>query len=224
MNTPEVVYEANKKKALIIVLMMIIVGLIDTRLYPLLYIPLISLIFKYRHNGSPHLIDDTFNIADIGIILISLYEVISVFLPGHLVINTQIESIQSILYVCFLWFLFRIFITDAKQIIYIINFISIVTGILSLLTIAYYLKHKSMVYNLGIDDMISFRALYHTLGFISNDWVAILLCLLPMPVASIIYSTTIKSTIVYSLSYYLILISILISFSRGAYLALLFFC
>ena len=213
--------KTTKKIAYAIVLLMIVVGLIDTRLYPLLYIPIIFILIK--HNKKLYPVDDSIKMADIGIILISVYETVSVFLPGHFGISHQIESIQRILHVCVFWCFYRLVINERKQIDYITNSLSIVAGIISLLTIVAYIKHKQFVVDLGQDDMISFRSFYKPLGFISNDWVAILLCSLPMTVVSIINSTTKKQLIIYSLTYYLVVVSILVSFSRGAYLSLLFF-
>lgn len=211
--------QISSNKAVAMTLLMIGIGLIDTKYYPLFYIPIWIFIKKYNLKNS----DNTFDIADIGVIIIVTYELLSLFMPGHFRISNQIESTQRIIYVCFFWFFFRLCINDKKQINYIIDTLSVVSCIISLLTIFAYYRHKKFVGDLGMDDMISFRPFYHPLGQISNDWVTILLCLLPWPVVGIINSTSRKIIIVHFISYCLVVVCILISFSRGAYLALLLF-
>lgn len=200
---------------------MIAAGLINAKLFPFFYFPILLIIKRFHNELSSN--KYAINLADIGVVLISMYETISVFLPGHLGVSHQIESIQRILFVSILWFFFRLIIANKEQIKQIVYALSIATGVLSVLTIFYYVKHKQFVMDLGLDDMISFRSFYHPLGFISNDWVALLLCLMPMPVVSIINSDSFIKIAIHSLSYYLVVVSILISFSRGAYLSLLIF-
>ena len=176
----------------VMALLMILLGFINSRLFIIFYLPILFLLKRMAKRKA---IDYSLNVVDFGIIIIAVYEFISLFLPGHLGISNQIVSAQTILCVSVLWFFLRLFVLQEKQIKIIYLLISVVAGILSILTIIFFIKHKQFVNQMGSDDMISFRAFYHPLGCISNDWCAILICLLPMPVVGIINSVTFLSTL-----------------------------
>lgn len=199
---------------------MILLGFINSRLFIIFYLPILFLLKRMIKKKS---IDYSLNAVDSGIIVIAVYEFVSMFLPGHLGISNQIISVQRILCVSVLWFYLRLFVSQEKQLKIISLLISIIAGLLSILTIFFFIKHKQFVNQMGFDDMISFRAFYHPLGCISNDWCAILICILPMPVVGIINSVSVKQLIIHSFSYFSITVALLISFSRGAYVVLLFF-
>jgi len=201
-------------------LMMILLGFFNARLFIVLYLPILFLMKRINKNRT---CDNTFNIVDAGILIIAVYEFLSVFIPGHLDVNNQIKAAQGILCVSVLWFYLRLFVNQDRYLRTLSVIFSILAGILSVITIVFYVKHKLFVSQMGTDDMISFRAFYHPLGCISNDWCAILLCLLPMPVVGYIGSETTKQKLIHAFSYYAVILALLVSYSRGAYVVLLFF-
>ena len=207
--------------AFVIAALMILMGLINTRLFIIFYLPIYFLL-KKKYNDIRNT-NNPFNIVDAGILIIALFEFISVFFPGHLLLNNQIKAVQGMLCVTVLWFYLRLFIFNEKQLQAIRILLSVSAGVLSILTIISYIKHKQFVSDMGSEDMISFRAYYHPLGCLSNDWCAILLSLLPMPVIAILYSKTTFQKLIHSLCFYLITVALLISFSRGVYIVLSFF-
>lgn len=107
---------------------------------------------------------------------------------------------------------------------YFIVFISIMAGVLTLANIPiFFFRYYESAIN-GFEDFSQFRFLYKPLTFLSNDWVTILLCLLPFPVIGSLYYW--KKTLVrycFIFIFGLIVFNILITFSRAGILSFLLF-
>jgi O-antigen ligase/Tfp pilus assembly protein PilF len=113
---------------------------------------------------------------------------------------------------------------NKKYQIYFVVFISLLSGLLSLLNIPifFFRYYESTIY--GFNDFSQFRFLYRPLGFLSNEWVTILLCLLPFPVIGLFLSwkkTLIRYGFICIIG--LLVFNILVSFSRAGILAFLLF-
>jgi O-antigen ligase/Tfp pilus assembly protein PilF len=103
-------------------------------------------------------------------------------------------------------------------------FISLSAGLLALFNIPmfFFRYYESSIY--GFDDFSQFRFLYRPLSFLSNEWVTISLCLLPFPFISLLLlwkNTLMRSVFVFIIG--LLILNILISFSRAGILAFLSF-
>lgn len=113
-------------------------------------------------------------------------------------------------------------------------FISFFGGIIGLINIPMFFFRFYEFSFWGFKDFTQFRSLYNPMGFLSNEWVTMMLVLLPFPIIAYFInfpqntksgSTNNYSIINYILIFIILIIvfNILISFSRAGYLALLTF-
>lgn len=155
---------------------------------------------------------------DFSLLLVCAGEITVLFCSNNF--PNRLEIMEYTAAIVLLWFFMRICITGQTSSEIIIKIISVVSLIVSVLTITAYLKHKSFFSQIGITDMTVVRQYYHPLDFISNDWIGVLVCLLPFPVYSFLGSRRIVLKIFHLISFVLVNISVLVSFSRGGYLSL----
>lgn len=121
-------------------------------------------------------------------------------------------------------FLFWQLLKEKKIRLYFVIFISISAGLLALanIPIFFFRYYESAIH--GFDDFSQFRFLYRPLGFLSNEWVTILLCFLPFPVIGLLLlwrKPQIRYIFLFILS--LLIFNILISFSRAGILSFFVF-
>ena len=83
--------------------------------------------------------------------------------------------------------------------------------------------HRDRFYSVGFENLTDFRSHYRPFGQLSNNWATMLLCLVPFPIISILELGYRKEQICYICMEILMLVAILVSFSRGAYIALFVF-
>ena len=168
-----------------------------------------------------------YNIIPISAVVISFfmllfYEIINFFISAYQP-NTILFLRDFILVLCCI-LLMKNLSKNENYRIYFVIFISLMAGLLALFNIPvfFFKYYESMIY--GFDDFSQFRFLYRPLGFLSNDWVTILLCLLPFPVIGLVLFWN-KASIRYGfvLILALLIFNLLISFSRAGILAFLLF-
>ena len=92
-----------------------------------------------------------------------------------------------------------------------------------MITLLFFLVHRNKFYSVGFEDLTDFRAYYRPLGQLSNDWVTVLLCLLPFTLTSIFIFIGSWWKYCFLLIGVLNIIALLVSFSRGAYWAVFLF-
>jgi O-antigen ligase len=172
-------------------------------------------------SGKKNLNRYRFSKTDLAIIFISIAEIIcyltSVYKPNSFGFTLKI-LILSLFY-----FFVRFTIKYSYQKQVILFFIAIFGFLLSLLTIFSFLFFQFNITYEGFKDITEFRNLYMPLGYYSNEWVTVLLALLPFQIYALNYGKKQWLKFGFSLSVLLTIFSILVSFSRGAYVALLSF-
>lgn len=113
---------------------------------------------------------------------------------------------------------------DRKYRTWLVIFISLLAGLFSLanLPIFFFRYYEAMIY--GFDDFSQFRFLYQPLGFLSNEWVTVLLCFLPFPLTGSVLFWK-KPFIRFGFLFIttLLVFNFFISFSRAGWLAFLLF-
>lgn len=121
-------------------------------------------------------------------------------------------------------FLINQLLISKKYFIYFVIFISILGGALAFFNIPiFFFKYYQLTIN-GFNDFSQFRSLYTPLGFISNEWVTILLCFLPFPcIGIILFSKKILVRYVFVFIITLLVFNIFISFSRAGFLSFFIF-
>ena len=165
--------------------------------------------------------DISFQFIDWLLLLVCVAEIFLLFCSTYK--PNSIETIGNILYAIAFWFFVRICVRHKETIILYLQVLSFIILFLSAITLFSYYKHRSAFINNGFEDLTLVRQYYHPLGFISNDWVAILLCLLPIPLYCFLISRKRKTEIIHLISFISVNLAILFSFSRGAYLSLFVF-
>jgi len=164
----------------------------------------------------------TIPIFTIAFIMLLLYEIFNFY-------NSSYQANSIIFLRIFFAIIFCVFVINrllAKREYktYFVVGISLLAGILALynLPIFFFRYYEAGIY--GFDDFSQFRFLYRPLGFLSNDWVTIMLCFLPFPVIGIALFWK-KPLIRYSflLIIGLLIFNLLISFSRAGILAFFLF-
>lgn len=176
----------------------------------------------------------TISIPDVIIVLYILYETYSFLLSDYK--PNSIYFYVKILNISLLYFIIRNFI-KRNMLFYILFFFSLYFMLINLLEILFFLIHYYRITYYGFTDLTQFRNLFMPFGKYSNEWVSNLFLMLLFPLSLYIYAIAIRKS---SLSYYsktlkliksnyfllimalitnIILFNILISFSRGAYIA-----
>jgi len=102
--------------------------------------------------------------------------------------------------------------------------ISIYGTMLGIGTLFFFLTFQFNVTYEGFEDITNFRSLYHPFGSLSNDWTAILLLFLPfIGISFFTFSKHEYLKFVIGSGFFIVCYGIILSFSRGAYLALFTF-
>lgn len=207
--------------SLILLLLMTATGFVNSYFWPFFYLPILLILYKAHKTKLTLLLDFRFNLVDYAILSVCVLEVLLLQFSHYN--NNSILATQRLLLVGVFWFFFRLFVTNQFSIRLYVNAISALVGLLSLLTLISYLKHRTSVMDIGDTDMTLFRQYYRPLGCVSNDWVTILLCMIPMPLYGLIVCNKKSFMILYATSLYFTILAIMVSFSRGGYLSLFIF-
>lgn len=215
----------NKKVNLLAFLSMclfVVTGFVNILSWLLFMLPIVIAFYVYdfRH-GCLYQKSTEKCILDYAVYMICLVELIccitSIYKPNSISVTLRI-----LLLVVFYFFI-RTFIRFRSQFNWLCIGISCLTGILSMITLLFFLIHRNKFYSVGFENLTDFRAYYRPLGQLSNDWVTVLLCLLPFTLISIFIFMEGRWKYCFSLIAVLNMVALLVSFSRGAYLAVFLF-
>jgi tetratricopeptide (TPR) repeat protein len=161
-------------------------------------------------------------VITLSFLLLLLYETVNFSISTYQ--PSSILFLRDFLIILCCTFLIDKLLRNKKYRIYFVVFISIMAGLLALFNIPifFFRYYESTIY--GFEDFSQFRFLYRPLGLLSNEWVTILLCLMPFPLIGVWFFRD-KKWIRYGfwLIAGLLLFNILISFSRAGILAFLLF-
>ncbi len=136
----------------------------------------------------------------------------------------SLAFLYSTLTVVLFYFLSRFWaLVKFIQIAFFIQALSLLFGILGLFTLFSFLFFRFNVEYEGFSDIINFKNLYFPLGKLSNVWTSYLLLFLPFTLIAFIHAKAMLFKWLNSISAVFILFSIVVSFSRGAYLSLMTF-
>lgn len=162
-----------------------------------------------------------YTIIDASIILVLVFETISIFFSDYR-LNTLVESskigIGFLVYLCA-----KHFLKDkSTELIFILTLVILLA---SLLSVFGFLNTRNWLLSAGFKDIHQFKNLFHPLGQFSNEYVTVELgfvCLLLLFFSRLVrmdQNIPLKISILIGLT--LATLTVLLSFSRGAYLALL---
>lgn len=161
----------------------------------------------------------------ISVALLLLFEVINYFFSDYKP-NSILFLRELIVIFCF-FIILDFFLknkANRKYKVYLIGFISLLGGLLALFNIPifFFKYYEASIY--GFSDFTQFRFLYNPMGFLSNEWVTIILCFLPFPFMGLLLLWKKKYVrLVFIFIIGVLIFNILISFSRAGILALLLF-
>ena len=154
--------------------------------------------------------------------LLLLYEMVNFFCSGYQA--NSILFLRSFFVVLACVFFLHKLLPNKKYRTFFVVTISLLAGLLAFfnLPIFFFRYYEAGLY--GFDDFSQFRFLYYPLGFLSNEWITILLCLLPFPVIGLfLFWNKRRMRYVFLLIIGLLVFNIFISFSRAGILAFLLF-
>lgn len=160
-------------------------------------------------------------LLDYSFLIIAASEILALLRSSYM--PNSVDSFLSFAAAIVLWFYMRSYITEKKQIVYIVYLLLLASVVLTSLTILNYVKHRNHFLRLGFVDLTAVRQYYHPLGQLSNDWTAMLICLLPAPFVVLFRSNKNVLKVLCAATLVAINYAVLVSFSRGAYLALFLF-
>lgn len=200
----------------------VVTGFISILSWLLFMIPVVITFYMYdcKHECLYQKSTNT-SLLDYFVYFVCLVEVIccitSIYKPN------SITAALKILLLAVFYFFVRTFIRFRSQFSILYIGIAILSGLLSLISILFFLIHRDKFYSVGFDDLTNFRQYYRPFGQLSNDWATVLLCLLPFSLIHLFNGTKGKWRSVFLFIGILNVIALLVSFSRGAYLALFTF-
>lgn len=215
----------NKKVNLLAFLSMclfVVTGFVNILSWLLFMLPIVITFYVYDFkHGCIYQKSTEKCILDYAVYLICLVELIccitSIYKPN------SISATLRILLLAVFYFFVRTFIRFRSQFDWLCIGISCLTGILSMITLLFFLVHRNKFYSVGFENLTDFRAYYRPLGQLSNDWATVLLCLLPFALTSIFIFIESRWKYCFLLIGSLNMIALLVSFSRGVYWAVFLF-
>lgn len=199
--------------------MSILICFIQIKLFCFILL-IIYLFFIINKNKIVYQLSWTINSLDYFIGLICITEIIICLFSIYKL--SSIEFLLKILLLTAFYFFVCIIIRFQKQINFVINFVSILSGILALIAIVNFLFHAVFFVSNGLDDLTCLKHFYHPLGKLSNDWATTVLCFLPFSFYSFHILEKQQRWICVVISS-LVLFSLLITLSRGAILSAISF-
>ncbi|MBO7437263.1 MAG: O-antigen ligase family protein [Bacteroidaceae bacterium] len=158
---------------------------------------------------------------DVSLLLICAAELAASIYSGY--VPKSVDACARVTGIVTLWFYMRYFITDRSQVAVMIKTLLLTSLVMAVITMITYLKHRAAFMEMGYTDLTPVRQYYRPLGIISNDWTAILICLLPASLTLILRNGNIYVRILGLLTFIAMNVVILVSFSRGGYVSLFFF-
>ncbi|UNY98304.1 O-antigen ligase family protein [Zhouia spongiae] len=197
------------------ILMIITIGFwkIDL-LLPIIFILLING-FKIKN------FDFQFSILDIGFLCVLASEIISYIFSTY-----QFNSLPELtnFYVIFiLYLMYKILFNNAKYYNLLISIIFSFGLVLLIITIVYFFNFKQKFNLQGFYELNDFKVFYQPFNNPNNIWVSLILVLIPFGTIFLNIQKDIRFKILGLLNFAFLVLCILASFSRGAYLSLIFF-
>lgn len=203
----------NKDTIPILLLFVFIVIIGFWSLNSLLLILIILIIFLLKRNINYY----NFTYLDFGLLSVFFSNIISyIFSENH---QNSLEYLTSSSVILFLYFLYKYLYLNHKFIT--IKSINVLSIIIAITTVIYFFKFYRSLLNEGFNTINNFKNLYTPLGFLSNSWVSIFILFIPFQLIIILYYKKLRLINYFILA--LTLFSIIISFSRGAYLSIFIF-
>lgn len=159
---------------------------------------------------------------DYCILLIGLYDLYSVFVSVNPL--KSFSYLKTSLYcICYYWIL-RFLLTNDSKIKVLLSSYSLMFGILSLLAVTYFGLFTQSINSMNFSDLYPFRHFYQPLGISSNEWATLQILSGGITVLCMYYCRkSQKMLFITSVISLLILCQMVVSFSRGIYLALLLY-
>lgn len=172
------------------------------------------------YDRTKHFQNKNYKIIDIAILFVCVSELcsslFSIYKPNSISYTLSVFLIASF------WFFVRQFVLCERQWHYLEISMSALTLVLSIITIITFYTYKHHLSAFSEFELTDFKREYTPLGIPINDWTTFLICLLPYPVQCAIKSQRRRNTVGFVCIIAIQLASILLSLSRGAYVAL--FC
>ena len=160
--------------------------------------------------------------ADIIVLSLCAVEIVELFVTGYL--PNTVKASGVIFCGATLWFVMRFYMKDQATIDAFVSIVSLLAGVLAFITLIGYYRHKSHFASVGMTDMTMVKQYFRPFGLALNEWVAVLVCSLPFPFhMALVNRKRILVFILHLLSFAIVNVSIIVSFSRSGYLALLVF-
>ncbi|MDR1181367.1 MAG: O-antigen ligase family protein [Bacteroidales bacterium] len=162
------------------------------------------------------------SIVALSFFLLLIYETVNLQLSAYQANSILFLRDFMIIFCCIL-FIDKL-LKNRKYRTFFVVFISLIAGLLALLNIPlfFFKYYESTI--CGFNDFSQFRFLYRPMGFLSNEWITILLCFLPFPIIGLLLfwkKTPIRYGFLFIIG--LLAFNILVSFSRAGILAFLLF-
>lgn len=202
---------------LLILLIFILGGFIGTGVWVILIpVCLLFLVKSYRC-GTLTSGDVRIKLIDYCILGVCAAEILAC--ASSICLHNSIDASAPIVTISFFWIFFRMVYEDWRTARYLIKGGSVVALLFSFITIGTFIHFKSefSIYGGNITD---FKMGYRPMLMPVNDWATFLICSLPYPFAAAIDSKDKRERFFHYTVAALLTASIILSLSRGAYLAL----
>jgi O-antigen ligase len=200
-------------------MIVIISCLFINTLYFLFFFPLILALFIYKFKKQQTI---KFGPADILMISICAVELMQLLFTSYTPNTVKASSV--IFFGATLWFIMRLYINEFTTVNAFISIVSFLICVITVIPLLEYCRHKSQFADVGVVEMTMVKPHYRPLGLALNDWVAVLICLLPFPLYSaLLNKKRIIPFIFHLISFACVNLSILVSYSRSGYISLLIF-
>lgn len=216
----DIIQHANDKNDIIIPSLLLFM-ILTSMWSALLWIPIFPILVYLCNRKLKYDKEYNLNYIDFALLLICVTEIILSFFSYYR--PKTLISLYRVIAGVVLWFFMRICVNNKRIVRRVLYSLSLMTVVISALTIFSYLKHRTAFIKLGYNDLTVIRQFYHPLGNISNDWVAVLLVFLPIPISSFFLTKSKWPKLLHFSSLTCTNIALLVSYSRGAYLALIVF-
>lgn len=206
--------------ALILSAAFILGGILGIGIWPALIPVCMIILMKSGRNRTLESKGRGFYPVDYCIVGICVAEILSCIFSVN--IHNSIKASTPIITLSFFWFFFRAMPGDKKTGHLLITRGSILALIFSFITIGTFIHFKTE-FSTYETSITNFKQEYTPMGMPVNDWVAFLLSLLPYPLMSAIGTEDRPKRLFHIAVSALLTASVILSLSRGAYVALVVF-
>lgn len=207
---------------LLIVCAIILIGFWS--IYAALYLILPSIILLFTSDillDRKQLKQYNFSLMDWCILLVVFTEFLCYLLSSYK--PNSISTALNVLGLSLLYFFIRYAFNKSYMLNLITIFVVLYGTLLVLFTLMSFLFFQFNVSYEGFSNILEFRNMYMPLGFYSNSWVTVLIILLPFQISTYIDNHKMWIRIVSGVSFIMTIYAIMLSFSRGGYIALAIF-